>query len=85
MDAQFGPKEEGFQVWPENWPAVEAFLAVQTQWSIGMAGPTGLDYTRVRAGLELAGMQVTPELFQKLRILESAALSALARKEKKGS
>lgn len=55
---------------------------VQTQWSVGMGGPTGLDYTRVRAGLRLAGVKSTPELFQQLRILERAALSALSTKEK---
>lgn len=69
-------------MWPENWAAMEAFLSVQTQWSVGMGGPTGLDYTRVRAGLELAGVQVTPELFQQLRILESGALSALNKRNK---
>jgi hypothetical protein len=83
IDAELGPKDEGFQVWPENWPALQAFLAVQTQWAIGMNGPTGLDYTRVRAGLELAGVETTPALFQKLRILESAALAALSKRTKK--
>lgn len=62
---------------------MQAFFAVQTQWaSGGMGGPSGLDYTRVRAGLHLAGIEATPELFQKLQILESAVLEALAKKDK---
>lgn len=55
---------------------------MQTQWISGMAGPTGLDYARVRAGLELAGVTTTPELFDKLRTVELAVLEALAQKEK---
>ena len=47
-----------------------------------MAGYTGLDYTRVKAGLELAGVETTPALFGKLRIIESAVLEALAQKGK---
>lgn len=74
-----GPKEEHFEVWPENWDAVQAFLGVQTQWAVGFAGPTGLDYTRVRAGLEMAGITVTQDLFSRLRIIEGGALKALAK------
>ena len=79
IEVALGPKEEGFKVWPENWPALQAFLAVQTQWASGMGGATGLDYMRVRAGLEMAGIEVTPELFQSLRLMESAALEVFAR------
>lgn len=80
IDAQLGPEEKNFHVWPENWAAFQAFLDVNTQWITGMSGPTGLDYERVRAGLDMAGVQVTPELFQKLRILEAAVLNALSKK-----
>ena len=79
---QLGPEEKDFHVWPENWPAVDAFLAVRTQWITGMNGPTALDYTRVRDGLAMAGIETTPELFQKLRILESAVLEALSKRAK---
>ena len=84
MDAlgiQFHAGEDGeadekpdplFDVWPENWPAVELFLDVSTQWRCvampeGTAGMvsaiwsrivrTGLDYTAVRATL---GMRRVP-------------------------
>lgn len=77
-----GDEDEDFLVWPENWLAVRAFLAVSSQWNVGMNGPTGLDYSRVRAGLEMAGIEVTPELFGKLRMLESAALALMGGKAK---
>jgi hypothetical protein len=77
-----GPKEIGFEVWPENWPAVQAFLTVQTQWASSMSGATGLDYTRVHAGLEMAGIECTPKLFAELRLMEGAALEEFSRARK---
>jgi hypothetical protein len=38
-------------LWPSNVAAWSAFMGVQTQWRIGMAGATGLDYAGVRADL----------------------------------
>lgn len=80
--AAHGPAEKEFHVWPENWAAVQAFLAVRTQWVTGMNGPQALDYTRVRDGLAMAGIDATPELFQKLRVIEFAVLEALNAKAK---
>jgi hypothetical protein len=74
-----GPKEEHFEVWPENWEAVQAFLTVQTQWAADFGGRSGLDYVRVRAGLEMAGVAVTTELFTQLRVIEAGALKTLAK------
>lgn len=33
-----------FPLWAENWPAIEFYLRIQTQWRVGMNGRTGLDY-----------------------------------------
>jgi hypothetical protein len=77
-----GPADQGFEVWPENWPALQAFNAVQTQWSTGFGGPTGLDYQRVRAGFELAGITPTRELFDQLRLIEAAALDVFGKSQK---
>lgn len=63
---------------------VEAFLAVSSQWRTGLvafAGAVqtiwiGLDYAGARAGLEAAGIEVTPELWHGLRIMEAAAAGA---------
>jgi hypothetical protein len=82
--SEHGPEETLCEVWPENWLAVEAFLVVQTQWSVGMGGATGFDYTRVKAGLEMAGITVSVELFEKLRVIEHAALRAWAGQKQQG-
>jgi len=85
MDAlgiQFAADEEGeadekadplFEVWPENWPALELFLDCSTQWRCvampeGTAGMvsaiwsrivrTGLDYTAVRSALMMRRVPV---------------------------
>jgi Phage related hypothetical protein (DUF1799) len=79
---QLGPVENDCHLWPDNWAAWCAFLTVQTQWARGGMGEmTGLDYARVRVGLAMAGVKSTPELFSKLRIIESAALNLLNKKD----
>lgn len=62
------------ELWPENLPAVDLYLAVQTQWRYaGMDGqPTGYDYAGIRAAMALRGDP--PELFADLQVLESAYL-----------
>lgn len=72
--------EEYAGVWPENWPIVKAFFAVATQWRVagGMGLVVlGLDYAGVRAGLDAAGIAVTPDLWAGLRIMEAEACAAL--------
>ncbi|MGH6879277.1 DUF1799 domain-containing protein [Hypericibacter sp.] len=60
----------------ENWPALSLFLDAQTQWRhAGMSGiPTGLDYPGVRAAADMAGVTITPPLFEDLRGMEDEAL-----------
>ncbi len=72
-------------VWPENMAAVEAFLAVATQWRTaaigGLSGGRivfiGLDYAGAAAGLAAAGIETSPGLWRDVRIMEQAALAAL--------
>ncbi len=69
-------------MWPENRPAVEAFLAVSTQWRAVGRGDggvywQGLDYAGVAAGLTGAGLRSTPALWHDLRIMEAAARDRL--------
>jgi hypothetical protein len=39
-------------LWPDNVQAWFCWQGVQTQWRVGMGGPTGLDYAGVRAYLD---------------------------------
>lgn len=62
--------------------ALNAFLHIQTQWvvtGVGMAGmiTIGLNYASAKAGLELAGIEVTPDLWDDILVIESGALPAL--------
>ncbi|NMF98385.1 DUF1799 domain-containing protein [Aromatoleum toluolicum] len=67
------------EVWPENWPAVEVFVRMNTQWAVGMSGPTGLNYLVLFDLLDRAG-HVGPEwdrMFDDVRVLEREALSVM--------
>lgn len=69
-------------VWAENLDALNAFMRIQTQWvvaGIGMAGlvTIGLNYASAKAGLELAGIDVTPDLWDDILVIEAGAVPAL--------
>lgn len=67
------------EVWPENWPAVQLFAAVQTQWRVhGFTGrPLGLDYPAVEAAMRMLRIKDRPATFERIRIMEAAALATL--------
>lgn len=70
------------EVWPENWPAVEAFAEVANQWRIASGGMApsrfiGLDYAATQAGLELAGMTVSTATWADMRVMEREATAVL--------
>jgi hypothetical protein len=74
-------------VYPENWPAVEVFLALATQWRVVSLSTlttarlvqTGLDYTAIEPVMRLFGVKPKRRVatFQKIRAMESAALDVL--------
>lgn len=64
-------------VWPENWPAVQLFARVITQWHSGPIGlPTGLDYSAVEATMRMTGVKKSERatMLEDLRVMEAAAL-----------
>ncbi len=70
------PEEDHFFVLPENWPVLELFLMVSTQWRATNGQRHGLDYTAVEAATRMAGIAMDEKLFGQLRIMEDAALMA---------
>ena len=66
------------EVWPENHGALQLFVDLQTQWSVGMAGRTGLNY--VAAYPLIDRLTETPDdwwrLFHDLQAMEIAVLNA---------
>lgn len=66
-------------VWAENWPAVDLFIAMGTQWRTGSSGATGLDYVALPTVLRLKGVPRPQwaEMFEAVRVMEYAALEEL--------
>ena len=62
---------------------LDLFLAMSTQWRIGMAGPTGLDYAALPMAARMAGVRLQRELLADLRLMEGGALAAMAEKQKR--
>ncbi|MBO4168869.1 DUF1799 domain-containing protein [Cereibacter azotoformans] len=82
MDLEDALDRDDQGVWPEHAAAVAAFLAISTQWrwvGSGMGGvmAIGLDYAGARAGLALAGIEVTADLWHAITLIEAGALAAL--------
>lgn len=68
--------EQPHYLWPEHEPALCIFVHdLRTQWRVGMAGATGLDYTAVIATLRLQHSRTrAAELLEQIRTLECATL-----------
>jgi hypothetical protein len=69
-----------FWLWPENEQAFLFWLSIQTQWQVGMAGPTGLNYQGVE--ICMRRRPVPPrernQLFEQVQAMERAALDEWA-------
>jgi hypothetical protein len=66
-------------VWPENWPALTVFDAMSTQWRMGPAGPTGLDYGPLPWVMDTRGIpkKDRASVFDDVRVMELAALEQI--------
>lgn len=66
-------------VWPDNRPAVLVFLAMRTQWRVGMSGCTGLDYAALGEVWERVGIDAADRsaVFADLQHVERGALAAM--------
>jgi hypothetical protein len=55
------------------------FGALATQWRVGFAGATGLDYTSIEPVLRLSDIRQTewPEIFAQIRVMEIEALEQM--------
>jgi hypothetical protein len=91
--ASAGEPADELAVHPDNVTAARLFLAAGTQWRrtamAGMGGAAvwreGLDYTGVEAAARLAGLTVTPDDFEALRLIELEVLAADARRARRGA
>lgn len=66
-----------FHLWPEHREALDCWFGIQTQWRVGMAGATGLDYAGVEAYLRLRMVRAPARrvrLLHELQVMERATL-----------
>ena len=80
MEEASGPPVE---VWPDNVQALNVMIAMGTQWRVGMAGATGLDYSALPAVMRLVGVPTADrgEVFDSIRTMEDAALQTMRKKK----
>lgn len=66
-------------MWPENFPAINTFSRVSTQWRVGTGGAIGLDYAALYPLLDRLGLSDAEWLqaLDDIRVMESAALTAM--------
>ncbi len=69
-------------VWPCNWPAIELFVAMETQWNTGFSGPLGIKYEVLRPVADTLGIPWSREMFNDIRTLEITALNTWAQRRK---
>lgn len=65
------------EILPDNLAAVNAFIAMTTQWRIGTAGATGLDYTALPIVFRLQQIPRNQhnDTFEAIRVMEAEALN----------
>ena len=68
---------EDFEVWPDNWAAVDMFLRCQTQWRTTMSGVCGLDYVALEWLFRLYGVEEPATVLENLQVMEAAAVKIL--------
>lgn len=71
--------EPKVDVWPENWPHIQLFQRVSTQWRVGPGGPIGLDYAVIYHELDRNGVvgDDYTDAMASIRVIEAAALDEI--------
>ena len=75
-------KPNDFEVWQENWSAVEMFLRCQTQWRTSMNGVVGLDYGTLAWLFRLYEVEDPRSLLEDLQVMEGAVMQVLNKEQK---
>jgi hypothetical protein len=78
---EVGDVDDSIELWATNAQSFAVFESMGTQWRMGMAGATGLDYQALPVVLEMAGLKkrkVRAAIFADLRVMEREALRTMA-------
>lgn len=78
-EADYPQAPEEIEIFPENWDAATAFVALATQWRVSMAGATGIDYCAIEPVLRLRNVPTDrwPDVFDGIRVMEAEALDVM--------
>ena len=70
-------------LWPENWPAIQLFTRLSTQWRVGPGGPVGLDYVVLFHEMDRLGIECETydDMLAQIRVIETTALDELHKKD----
>ncbi len=64
-----------FDVWPENWPAVELFMRCQTQWRTDNGQRTGLVYSELIGIGNLYSVENLGKVVEGVQVIEAEILN----------
>lgn len=78
-------EDREFCVWEENWPSIQAFLLVRTQWIRDQGVPTGLNYASVDIALRRHRVEEADRIFGDLTLMETAILATWATERERHS
>ena len=64
------------ELWTENHPALKVFVALETQWTVGMRGAIGLRMEAMPIALEMQGIERVswPTVIEDVKVLERETL-----------
>lgn len=75
---QASEKTDVMEIFDENWPAIEIFLKLTTQWEIAAMGAyTGLRYSSLEFLFKIYRIKNKVLEFERIRTMELAALELL--------
>lgn len=81
--AALGNAEIIVEAFPENWPVIQLFMSLCTQWNVGMQGRTGLNHLVVLARIDRMKLsdEEANQMFDDIFVMELAALEEMNRGE----
>jgi len=77
--AEVAQRDAVFEVEPENWPIVAAFMDCVTQWRIHEGSRIGLDYAAVVALLKVRFPDRVADMLTGVQVMEAAAIEEFAK------
>lgn len=72
------PEPEAFEVYPDNWPAVQLYLSAYGQFRISGTGQVlGFDFNAVDIDIRRSQIDVDPATWEKFKVLAHHTVSTL--------